>query len=73
MYNTQKESLKMANLYFRVGNDSTSLDISDADFVVMDMDMDEDEIVEHELPQKVLDAIFVLRQYAETVDGKETV
>jgi hypothetical protein len=61
----------MANLYFRVGNDSTSLDISDADFVVMDMD--EDQIVEHELPQKVLDAINVLRQYAETVDGTETV
>ena len=59
----------MANLYFRVSNDYTSMDISDADFCIMDMD--EDQIVEHELPQKVLDAIFVLRQYAETVDGTE--
>ena len=61
----------MANLYFRVGNDYTSMDISDADFVVMDMD--KEEIVEHELPQTVLDAINVLRQYAETVDGTEEV
>jgi hypothetical protein len=59
----------MANLYFRVGNDYTSMDISDADFVIMDMD--KDEIVENELPQTVLDAINVLRQYAETIDGSE--
>jgi len=61
----------MANLYFRVGNDYTSMDVGDADFYIMDMD--EDQITDHELPQKVLDAINVLREYAATVDGEETV
>ena len=49
------------SLYFKAGNDVIGdMHINEIDFVVRD---DNEDIVEHDLPQNVVEAINVLRAY----------
>jgi hypothetical protein len=49
------------SLYFKAGNDVMGdMHITEIDFVVRD---DNEDIVEHDLPQNVVEAINVLRAY----------
>ena len=57
-------------MYFRARNDYAAIDISDADFVLT-KDDDSDEMVDHPLPTEVLQAIGVLRAYADKMESVE--
>ena len=56
------------SLYFKAGNDVIGdMHINEIDFVVRD---DNEDIVEHDLPQNVLEAINVLRAYGQELENQ---
>ena len=57
-------------MYFRARNDYAAVDVLDADFVLTSDD-DSDQVVDHELPTEVEQAIHVLRAYAQKMDSVE--
>lgn len=52
-------------MYFRAQNEYAGIDISDADFVLVD---DQEQPVDQPLPPAVVQAIDVLRAYASTLE-----
>jgi hypothetical protein len=56
------------SLYFKAGNDVMGdMHITEIDFVVRD---DNEDIIEHDLPQNVLEAINVLRAYGQELENQ---
>jgi hypothetical protein len=56
------------SLYFKAGNDIIGdMHINEIDFVVRD---DNEDIVEHDLPQNVVEAIQTLRRYADQLENQ---
>ena len=56
------------SLYFKVGNDVMGdMSIDDVDFIVRD---DNEDIVDHPLPDDVVEAIMVLRRYAAELEAQ---
>ena len=56
------------SLYFKAGNDIMGdMLITEIDFVVRD---DNEDIVEHDLPQNVVEAIQTLRRYADQLENQ---
>lgn len=53
---------------FRIQNEYAGIDVSDADFVVVDA-ADSDQVIDQALPDTVAQAIQVLRAYADQLEA----